>query len=96
VSSDGGDVCGYVWGQTNTRIDIPIKNKDRQTYFGALDQTQNLSFRSIHVEFINYKFIDLQAQRPGKKLLLIWDGAGYHKSDEIKEFLASVNDNHQP
>jgi len=27
---------------------------------------------------------------------LIWDGAGYHTSDEFKEFLASVNDNHQP
>jgi putative transposase len=38
----GGDVCGYVWAQTNTKIEIPIKNiKDRQTYFGALDyQTQ--------------------------------------------------------
>ena len=34
----GGDVCGYVWGQTNTRIEMTIKNtKDRQTYFGALD-----------------------------------------------------------
>jgi len=31
------------------------------------------------------KFIDnLQAQRPG--IALIWDGAGYHKSDEVKEF----------
>jgi len=28
----GNDVCGYVWGQTNSRIEIPIKNiKDRQT-----------------------------------------------------------------
>lgn len=36
------DVCGYVWGKTDIRIEIPIKNiKDRQSYFGALDyQTQ--------------------------------------------------------
>lgn len=34
----GNDICGYVWGKTNIRIEIPIKNiKDRQTYFGALD-----------------------------------------------------------
>ncbi len=26
------DVCGYVWGKTDIRIEIPIKNiKDRQT-----------------------------------------------------------------
>ena len=34
----GGDVCGYVWGETNARVEVPIKNeKDRQTYFGALN-----------------------------------------------------------
>ena len=34
----GGDVCGYVWGETNAGIEVPIKNeKDRQTYFGALN-----------------------------------------------------------
>ena len=33
-----GDVCGYVWGKTDIRIEIPIKNeKDRQTYEGALN-----------------------------------------------------------
>jgi transposase len=32
------DVCGYVWGETNSRVEIPIKNeKERQTYFGALN-----------------------------------------------------------
>lgn len=34
----GDDVCGYVRGKADSRIEIPIKNiKDRQTYFGALD-----------------------------------------------------------
>jgi transposase len=33
-----GDICGYVWGQTNVKIEVPIKNeKNRQTYFGALN-----------------------------------------------------------
>ena len=69
----GGDVCGYVWGQTNTRIEIPIKNtKDRQTYFGALDyKTQEFIVHeypcgnsSNTIKFIK----NLQAQRPGKKI----------------------------
>jgi len=70
----GGDVCGYVWGQTNTRIEIPIKNiKDRQTYFGALDyQTQEFIVQEYPCgnSSNTIKFIDnLQAQRPGQKLL---------------------------
>lgn len=33
-----GDVCGYVWGKTNIRIEVPIQNeKERQTYFGGLN-----------------------------------------------------------
>ena len=47
----GDDVCGYVWGKTNIRIEIPIKNiKDRQTYFGALDyQTKKFIVQSHSV-----------------------------------------------
>lgn len=91
------DVCGYVWGKTDIRIEIPIKNiKDRQTYFGALDyQTQEFIVHeypagnsSSTVDFIKY----LQNQRPGKRIALIWDGASYHRSDEVKKFLASVNE----
>jgi hypothetical protein len=33
-----GDLTGYVWGQSTIRIEVPITNeKDRQTYFGALN-----------------------------------------------------------
>jgi len=97
----GDDACGYVWGQTNIRIEIPVKNlKDRQTYYGALDyQTQEfiLGEYSAGNSENTVKFIqDLQAQRRGRKIALIWDGASYHKSDEVKKFLASVNDNYQP
>ncbi len=67
---------------------------------GALDyQTQEFIVHeyacgnsSNTINFIK----NLQTQRPGQKIALIWDGAGYHTSDEFKEFLASVNDNHQP
>jgi len=97
----GDDVCGYVWGKTDRRIKIPIKNiKDRQTYFGALNyQTREFTVReyaagnsSSTLEFIKY----LQTQHPEQRIALIWDGASYHKSDEIKVFLASVNDNYEP
>ena len=97
----GDDVCGYVWGKTDIRIEIPIKNiKDRQTYFGALDyQTKEFIVReypagnsSTTIEFIKH----LQSQRPDQRIALIWDGAKYHKSDELKEFLASVNDGCEP
>ena len=97
----GDDVCGYVWGPTNTRVEIPVKNlKDRQTYYGALDaQTKEFLIREYSagngestVEFIKY----LQSQRSGKRIVLIWDGASYHKSDEVKDFLAAANDQYDP
>ncbi len=28
-----GDICGYIWGRTDMRIEIPVKNeKEKQTY----------------------------------------------------------------
>lgn len=96
-----GDVCGYVWGKTDIRIEIPIKNeKDRQTYFGALDdQTKKFIVHEYSagngentVAFIQ----DLQSQCPGQRIALIWDGASYHQSDEVKDFLASVNHEYEP
>jgi putative transposase len=33
-----GDLCGYVWGKSDRRIDVKMINqKQRQTYYGALD-----------------------------------------------------------
>ncbi len=92
-----GDVCGYVWGKTNIRIEIPIKNeRDKQTYYGALNyQTKQFIVREYSsgngentVNFMK----DLQLQFPGQRIVVIWDGASYHKSNQVKEFLTSVND----
>ena len=42
-----GDVNGYVWGQSDVRIKIPITNeRERQTYFGAL----NYQSKQFHVQ----------------------------------------------
>lgn len=33
-----GDICGYVWGRTDERVEVPMTNERyKQTYFGALD-----------------------------------------------------------
>ncbi len=89
-------MCGYVWGKTNLKIEIPIKNeKDRQTYYGALDahskefivQEYSAGNGQNTVAFIKH----LQKQRPGRRIVLIWDGASYHKAEEMKELLAAIN-----
>ncbi len=97
----GDDGCGYVWGRTDMRITIPIKNiKSRQTYYGALNyRTQEFIVREYSVgnSENTVKFIqDLQNLYPDKRIALIWDGAKYHKSDEIKKFLTSANQSHEP
>lgn len=91
-----GDVCGYVWGKSNTRIEVPITNeRQKQTYYGALDYF-NQEFllqaypraNSEHtISFLAY----LQAQRPHQRLAIIWDGASYHRSTEVKDYLQSLN-----
>lgn len=95
-----GDVCGYVWGQTNIRIEVPIQNeRERQTYFGGLNyQTKEFIIRAYSagnsentVAFIKH----LQSQCPGQRIAVIWDEASYHKSEEMKSFLASVNDSYE-
>ena len=94
-----GDVCGYAWGKTDIRIEIPIKNqKDKQTYYGALNyQTKEFIVREYSagngentVKFLK----NLHLQFPSQRLVVIWDGASYHKSTEVKEFLATVNNSH--
>lgn len=91
-----GDVCGYVWGKTSERVEVPIVNeRKKQTYFGALDyktkefltSAADTANSQTTVEFLKY----LQLQRPGAKLLIIWDGASYHRSQLLKDYLNIVN-----
>lgn len=92
-----GNVCGYVWGKTDIRIKIPIENeKIRQTYFGALNyQTREFILRAYEAgngeNTLNF-MKDLQRQNPGSRIAIIWDGASYHKSQEIKDFLSLENE----
>ena len=97
----GGDVCGYVWGETNARVEVPIKNeKDRQTYFGALNyQTKEFiieAYPSGNGES-TVKFVkNLQHRYQHKKIVLIWDGASYHRFGKFREYLTQVNQEKSP
>lgn len=92
----GGDICGYGWGNRHERLEIPVKNyRDSQTYYGAMNcLTGEMTLRSYStgntkstIEFIQ----ELQSQEPKAKIVLIWDGASYHRSQEFRDFLAQVN-----
>lgn len=93
-----GDVTGYVWGKSNQRIEVPVVNeRQRQTYFGALNyctkefvvQAYTQGNSESTVEFLQY----LQQQYLGQRLALFWDGASYHRSQEVKSYLQTVNQN---
>ncbi|MEG4116163.1 IS630 family transposase [Microcoleus sp. N9_B4] len=96
-----GDLTGYVWGQSKIRIEVPITNeKDRQTYFGALNYQSKEFHVQSHpsgdgkstVKFIKY----LQDKYKNRKIILIWDGASYHKYGEFRDFLLEVNADKEP
>ena len=38
----------------------------------------------------------LQEQRPGQKIAVFWDGACYHCSQEVRNYLAELNDQLDP
>lgn len=91
-----GDLCGYVWGKTNERIEVPITNeRHKQTYYGAVNiYTQQCLIQAAEagnsegtIAFLKY----LLNQHPNSRMALIWDGATYHRSQEVKEYLESVN-----
>lgn len=91
-----GDTCGYVWGRRNQAIAVEMTNqKARQTYYGAI----NFVSRHLHLQEFCAGNSDntiaylkwLQELYPGKKLLLLWDGASYHRDSQLQEFLAQVN-----
>lgn len=91
-----GDVCGYVWGKTDIRIEVPMQNeKQRQTYYGALNCQSGKVFLQAYpigntantIKFVE----DLRDQYPQTRLVLIWDGASYHYSQEFRDYLEKVN-----
>jgi len=90
-----GEVCGYVWGKTNKRIEVPMANqRERQTYFGTLSyQTKEFFVREYEagnskntVLFVKY----LQSLNKEARILIFGDGASYHKYGEMRDYLNLV------
>ena len=69
--------------------------RDSQTYYGAFDCLSGEIFLcsySTANSSSTIKFVEhLQAQNPQTKIVLIWDGASYHRSEEFRNFLTQVN-----
>jgi transposase len=91
-----GDLCGQVWGPRNQRVEVPITNeRERQTYYGAVNlatgqcfvQASDKGNGDATVHYLSH----LMSQQPEAQFAMIWDGASYHRSTEVKAFLESVN-----
>lgn len=91
-----GDICGYIWGQTNSRVEIPIANeKQKQSYYGALDYRRGKVIVKGYpqgntentIKFLKY----LRSRYDSARIVIIWDGASYHYSQEFRDYLAQVN-----
>jgi len=92
-----GDTCGRVWGKRNAPLEVPITNaRERQTYYGAV----NLLTREFHLkafpagkgEYTVAYLRWLRERYPDKPIILLWDGASYHRDGQVKALLAEVND----
>jgi transposase len=93
----GGDVDGYVWGLKGKRVEVPVVNeRDRQTYYGALNLLSKRLLLEAHeagnttctIAYLKF----LQQQFPAQRLLILWDGASYHRSKELRAFLEQLNE----
>ena len=91
-----GDTLGYAWGPRGERIEIPILNeRDRQTYYGAVNLLSGSAF-VMPAETGNgeHSVLFLNALRrnfQGRRLLIIWDRATYHRADLVKAYLKTLN-----
>ncbi|MEG4076465.1 IS630 family transposase [Microcoleus sp. Pol14D6] len=91
-----GDVCGYLWGKRNERIEIPLVNeREKQTYYGAINyltkQFVLREYATANSENTVAFLKDLQSLNPEARHLIIWDGASYHKYKEMKAYLEEIN-----
>lgn len=83
-------------GKTARSIEVPIVNeRSKQTYYGAVNlytqqcliQAYKTGNSELTIAFLHYLLI----QCPESRIAVIWDGASYHRSFEVKAYLESVN-----
>jgi len=92
-----GDTTGYVWGKRNEKVEVPIINqKECQTYYGAVDIVSGELFLKAYPQgdgISTVSFLKERVKHRGQqtKLMLIWDGASYHKGKEMQSYLREIN-----
>jgi len=96
-----GDLSGYVWGKTDQEITVSVVNeREKQTYYGAVDYLEGQLLMKAYDKGNSENTIDylqyLLNQSPDQRLLILWDGATYHRSKEIRGFLAEINQGLEP
>ena len=96
-----GDLISHLWDDSKKRLELLMDNpKNRQTYYGALDlfnpeliiQDYARGNSDYTVEFLK----KLLNQNRGKKIIIFWDGAAYHKGEKMRNFLFEVNGDLEP
>jgi transposase len=95
------DARGYVWGKAHQRVEIPMKNyRTHQTYYGAIEHVSGevtvMPFPAGNgastVAFVKH----LRQKYAQKRLILLWDGASYHRQGEMSAYLQQVNERQMP
>jgi len=90
-----------VWGKRNQPIEVELTNeRQRQTYYGAVNfQTHRFHLKAFRagngrhtVEYVEW----LRTLYPTAKLLLLWDGASYHRYAEMQAYLTTLNPSLEP
>ena len=91
-----GDACGYAWGKTSIRIEMPMTNeREKQTYFSALNyqtkqffvQRYKTATSANTVSFLK----NLKALNSNARMLIIWNGASYYQYGERRDSLSEVD-----
>ena len=85
-----------MWGPKGERIELPITNeRTRQTDDGALNLLSGNAL-SVPAEAGNGEqavtFLkSLRRRFQGRRLVVLWDGASYHRSDGVNAYLRTFN-----
>ena len=74
--------------------------KNRQTYYGALDLFNSKLYVEEYKTGNGEKTVDflkrLIKKHPETRIIIFWDGAPYHRGQEMQEFLSEINQNLEP
>lgn len=91
-----GDVVGYAWGARGQRLEVSMTNfRERQSYYGAFELLSGalkvLPFGAGNGENTVAYLRVLLNQYTDKRLWIVWDGASYHRNEQVRALLQEVN-----